>query len=357
MVVYTSLPAGQHYARSRWGTHDSGAAFDRKKFSYLTEQAQEFIAQQGLCVIGGLDSQDQPYGLLATGLPGFVETPDEHTCLLQLNPGLGTSRIIQKLLMEAHNGRQAQLGLFFICHPTRERLCVHGSAEILSSASSHSPAFWQRSESICIRLHVHQSFFHCSKYIKTRIPGLSVPGGIFPHSAKKLAHLQGFSLPCLINPVREFIAQQLLCFLCTVDRDGQPAVNHRGGSAGFLLTLPPSMKSTGGIILLPDYAGNGAFEAIGNIFETGKAALLIPNYVAQLAVCATGSAYVLEPGQMAPALLSKCAGAERIIALLVERVDVQTGQNSQWSVALAYETARAATILLTGDSRAVCSIL
>src|SRR5207302_3247255 len=136
-----------------------------------------------------------------------------------------------------------------------------------------SPAFWQRGGSICIRLHVHQSFFHCSKYIKTRIPGLSVPGGIFPHSAKKLEHLKGFSLPCLVDPIREFIAQQLLCFLCTVDRSGQPAVNHRGGSAGFLLTLPPGVQSTGGIILLPDYAGNGAFEAIGNILETGKAAL------------------------------------------------------------------------------------
>ncbi len=356
MVVYTSLPAGQHHARSRWGTHDSGAAFDRKKFSYLTEQAQEFIAQQGLCVIGGLDSQDQPCGLLATGLSGFVEATDEHTCLLRLNPGLGTSPIIQRLILEAHNGRQAQLGLFFIYHPTRERLCVHGTAEILSTASSNSPDFSQRSESVCIRLHVHQSFFHCSKYIKTRIPGLSVPAGIFPHPAKGLSHLNGCSLPCLVDSVREFIARQLLCFICTVDRDGQPAINHRGGSAGFLLTLPPGLKSAGGIILLPDYAGNGAFEAIGNIFETGKAALLIPNYVAQQAVCATGSAYVLEPEEVTPALASKCAGAERIIALLVERVDVQNGQNDQWSASLAYETARAATIPLTGDSGEVCSV-
>src|SRR6185312_17347905 len=131
-----------------------------------------------------------------------------------------------------------------------------------------------------------------------------------------------------------FIAQQLLCFLCTVDRHGQPAVNHRGGTADFLLTLPPGFKSPGGMILLPDYAGNGAFEAIGNIFETGKAALLIPNYVAQIAVCTTGSAYVLEPKELAPALRANCAGAERIIALSVDRVEVQTGQNGEWAAAL-----------------------
>ncbi len=110
------------------------------------------------------------------------------------------------------------------------------------------------------------------------------------------------------------------------------------------------------MILLPDYAGNGAFEAIGNIFETGKAAFLIPNYVAQLAVCVTGSACVLEPGNLAPALLCKCAGAERIIALSVERVEVQTGHNGEWAATLAYEAARAANIPLNGDSGEICSV-
>jgi hypothetical protein len=356
MVVYTSLPAGQQYARTRWGTHDSGEAFDRKKFSYLTEQAREFISQQGFCVIGGLDNQGRPVALLAPGLPGFVETLDEHTCLLRLYPDLGTSRIVQRLRMAARNGQQAQLGLFFICHPTRERLCVHGTAEILSSVSSRSAVSSLKSEPICIRLHVHQSFFHCSKYIKTHIPGLTAPTGAFPQAAMELEYLNGFSLPSLVDPVRKFIAQQLLCFLCTVDRYGQPAVNHRGGAAGFLLTLPPDIKSTGGIILLPDYAGNGAFEAIGNIFETGKAAILIPNYVAQMAVCATGSAFVLEPGNLTPALLRKCAGAERIIALSVGRVEVQSGYNGEWAAALAYEAARSSTIALSGDSSEVCPL-
>ena len=47
------LPFGQLLARTRWGTHASGLAFDRKKTSLLTEQAQAFIAEQSLCVIAG----------------------------------------------------------------------------------------------------------------------------------------------------------------------------------------------------------------------------------------------------------------------------------------------------------------
>lgn len=43
----SALPPGQHLARTYWGTHESGAAFDRKKTSYLTEQDQ---AVRGRCV-------------------------------------------------------------------------------------------------------------------------------------------------------------------------------------------------------------------------------------------------------------------------------------------------------------------
>ncbi len=42
MDVHTSIPAGQQYARVRWNTQESGAAFDRKKKTYLTEEAQQF---------------------------------------------------------------------------------------------------------------------------------------------------------------------------------------------------------------------------------------------------------------------------------------------------------------------------
>ena len=66
------------------------------------------------------------------------------------------------------------------------------------------------------------------------------------------------------------IAQQTLCFLGTVDHEGQCAINHRGGAAGFLVPLPPDAASSGGTILLPDYSGNGAFEANGNILEISR---------------------------------------------------------------------------------------
>src|SRR5206468_686584 len=122
--------------------------------------------------------------------------------------------------------------------------------------------------------------------------------------------------------------QQVVCFLCTTDQEGQCAVNHRGGAAGFLVTLPPNELAPGGTILLPDYVGNGAFEAIGNILETAQAAVIIPNYGAQLALSISGSAHILEVDQLTPDQAQQCIGAERVIAILVQRVEVQSGD---WS--------------------------
>lgn len=349
MDVGISLPVGQEQARTRWGTHESGAAFDRKKTPYLTEQAQKFIAQQALCVIAGPGPEDELCGLLAMGEPGFVKTPDTHTCLLQLDSQYSTSRLLQGVGQSSF----ARLGLFFICHPTRERLCVQGVAELLPEESPALDEHSTPSESILVRLRVGQAFFHCVKYIRTRVAGLTTPFALASEQWWRPEQLLNCHQTGLSETVCDFISQQVLCFLCTVDQEGQCAVNHRGGAPGFLVTLPPDKSSPGGIVLLPDYAGNGAFEAIGNILETGRATLVIPNYAAQLAICVSGPAYILEPEDLAPELVGKCTGAERVVALSVQCVETQYGD---WSVALAYERARAASLPVTGDTAPICSV-
>jgi hypothetical protein len=260
-----------------------------------------------------------------------------------------TSRLVQEVGQSAC----ARLGLFFICHPTRERLCVQGMAKLLPWDLSDLDDDSTPPELILVRLQVGLAFFHCAKYIRTRVAGLTSP---FAPSSEQIWHPERL-LNChrskLSETVCAFISQQALCFLCTVDREGQCAVNHRGGAPGFLVPLPPDKSSPGGIVLLPDYAGNGAFEAIGNILETGRATLVIPNYAAQLAVCVAGPAHILEPEDLAPDLARKCVGAERVVAVSVQRIETQYGD---WSVALAYERARAESFAVTEDTAPACSI-
>ncbi|HEX4208488.1 MAG TPA: pyridoxamine 5'-phosphate oxidase family protein [Ktedonobacteraceae bacterium] len=343
MEINVSVSEGQNEARARWGTHASGAAFDKKKASYLTSQAQAFIAQQVLCVMAGQGLQGEPRGLIVMGLPGFVTTPNAYTCLVHIDHYPETSYLFQALLHAHLSGYVTHLGLCFIRHATRERLCVQGEAEIVTDNISD--------DGIWIRLHVQQAFFHCPKYIRTNVAGLTSPAQprLLPEQLLKLVEAHQTSLS---KDIQSFIAQQTVCFLCTVDRSGRAAVNHRGGAPGFLVTQPPSLAIPGGIVLLPDYEGNGAFEALGNILETDQAALVIPSYVDQLALCITGRACVLEPGELPSGLRHRCTGAKRIVVLCVEHVEQQTGG---WAAPLAFEYARSQSPQARDERGTCCS--
>jgi hypothetical protein len=333
------LPTGQHQARTQWGTHASGEAFDRKKTPYLTEQAQEFIAQQAMCVIVGLTPSNELDGVLAMEQPGFIQVLDASTCLLRLENRSRASSLLRRARHALSSGRPIWLGLLFICHSTRERLCVQGTVEALTSTSS--AVFYSSSSapSVMVRLHVREAFFHCSKYIRSRVDGLTVPASLSSQQRRVYQELLKWNQEVLSQAHCHFLSQQILCFLCTVNRQGQCAVNHRGGAPGFLTSLLPSEVAPGGRVLLPDFAGNGAFEAIGNILETGQAAVVVADYAAQMALCISGAACVVEPEDLRAEVVQRCAGAERVVALAVQRIEVQKGD---WSATLAYERARAA---------------
>lgn len=343
MRLDTSLPQGQNVARTRWNTHASGAEFDKKKVAYLTPQAQAFISQQVLCVLAGQGARGEPRGLVIMGFPGFVVVPDEQTCLVPIDRRHKASHLLLGLLQAQQLGRIVQLGLCFIRHTTRERLCVQGSVELL---------FEDESGVVWVYLHVRQAFFHCTKYIRTSIPGLTAPGvsHLLPAQSSQLVDDSQISLS---TKVQAFIARQIVCFLCTVDREGTAAVNHRGGAAGFLIPQAPSAEVPGGMVLLPDYTGNGAFEALGNILETRQAALVIPDYTDQLALCVGGDAFVLESGELLPEVRHRCVGAGRVIALYVQYVEQQVGD---WSAALDLELARSRSAQEPSVPRLSCTI-
>ncbi len=353
MSIQTLLPTGQQQARTRWRTHASGAAFDQKKTPYLTEHAQQFIAQQAMCVIAGLDAQHELDGLLVLGQPGLVQVVDPSTCLLRLSCGSRADRLLEGLDTTRSTGQGAWLSLLFICHSTRERLCVQGTVESLSSLSSAPLDSFPLERSTVVQLHVEEAFFHCSKYIHTRIPGLTVPEPFSSQQRELWPKLLPGDKQGLSEELCLFLSQQRMCFLCTVNRESRCAVNHRGGAAGFLLPFLPHEVAPGGIVLLPDYTGNGAFEAIGNILETEQAALVVPHYAAQMALCLSGLACVVEPKGLRTEVARRCVGAERIVALAVQRVEVQSGD---WSATLAYECARAESLWAETPMASLCPL-
>lgn len=347
MRTQENLQTGQQLARTIWGTHESGEAFDRKKSPFLTERAQQFIVERGMCVLAGMTPDSRLDAVLLMESPGFVNVLDASTCQFSLQVQGRTANIYQGIQYGIAQGQVVWLSLFFIRHTTRERLCVHATVESLIEASSGSCSKLE----LRVNLRVQESFFHCSKYIRTRIDGLTVPAPIVAFIQQRVAwqELLTENQQSLSETHRYFLSRRVLCFLCTVNREGRSAINHRGGSAGFLVPILSDETAPGGRLLLPDYAGNGAFEAIGNILETKQAALLIPDYVAQVALSISGTASVQEVGRLSAEAARLCRGAERVIMLNVEHIEAQSGD---WSALLTYECTHASSLWSTSQ----CSI-
>jgi hypothetical protein len=51
---------GQAWARTRWNTDGSGAAFDRKKQPYLAPEMKTFAESQDFCIVSFVDNGGHP---------------------------------------------------------------------------------------------------------------------------------------------------------------------------------------------------------------------------------------------------------------------------------------------------------
>lgn len=85
-----------------------------------------------------------------------------------------------------------------------------------------------------------------------------------------------------------FIAAQTSAFLATVNKEGQPYIQHRGGPPGFLRVLDDRT------IGFADFAGNRQYITQGNLADNPKAHLFLIDYANRRRIKIWGEARVLE---------------------------------------------------------------
>ena len=85
-----------------------------------------------------------------------------------------------------------------------------------------------------------------------------------------------------------FIEAQTSIFLATVNAQGQPYIQHRGGPAGFLRVLDD--KTVG----FADFAGNRQYITQGNLADNPKAHLFLIDYAQRKRVKIWGEVRVVE---------------------------------------------------------------
>lgn len=109
-----------------------------------------------------------------------------------------------------------------------------------------------------------------------------------------------------------FIATRDSFYMATVNEDGWPYIQHRGGSPGFLRILNPTT------IAFADYRGNRQLLSTGNLSINNKVSLFLMDYPHRARLKILGHARVEAP-EAHPELVQDLPDDER---RLVERVMV-----------------------------------
>ena len=122
----------------------------------------------------------------------------------------------------------------------------------------------------------------------------------------------------------EFLAGLDMFYLGTASADGQPYIQYRGGSPGFLRVLDEHTLG------FADFGGNRQYITLGNLSENPRAFLFLMDYANRQRVKLWGTARVIEDD---PELLDRLRDpsypgqAERAIVFTVEAWDINCPQH------------------------------
>lgn len=86
----------------------------------------------------------------------------------------------------------------------------------------------------------------------------------------------------------DFIAQRNSFYLATVNAEGQPYIQHRGGPPGFLKPIDDQT------LVMADFRGNRQFISQGNLRESRKAFIFLMDYAKRRRIKIWGEAWMVE---------------------------------------------------------------
>ncbi|HEY6895928.1 MAG TPA: pyridoxamine 5'-phosphate oxidase family protein, partial [Rhodocyclaceae bacterium] len=95
---------------------------------------------------------------------------------------------------------------------------------------------------------------------------------------------------------REFIAARDSFYMATVNQEGWPYIQHRGGSPGFLRVVDAQT------LAFPDFEGNRQYVSVGNLDHDARVCLFLVDYPRQRRLKIFGHARVLPAAALDDAL-------------------------------------------------------
>jgi predicted pyridoxine 5'-phosphate oxidase superfamily flavin-nucleotide-binding protein len=248
---------------------------------FMPDQHRDFFAQLPFLVIGSVDRDGLPWASLLSGPPGFARSPDPRRLVIKAQPINGDP--LQAALLPG-----AKLGLLGIELPTRRRNRMNGRVVGIGETG--------------FTVAVEQSFGNCPQYIQRRDYQPAMPRSV---------RVESFT--ALDDAARALIAGADTCFVASFARGDDDAsarhgvdVSHRGGRPGFIGI------DRDGALVVPDYAGNGFLNTLGNLMVNPRAGLLFADFASGDLLQLSGTTTIVWDGPD----LAAFAGAERLWRLV-----------------------------------------
>ncbi len=133
----------------------------------------------------------------------------------------------------------------------------------------------------------------------------------------RAAKLRGESERDVLGPAeREFIAARDSFYLGTVNADGWPYIQHRGGERGFLRVLDERT------LAFADLRGNRQLMSTGNLADNPRVSLFLMDYPQRARLKVWGEARVFEAADHPEWIAKVSSGAERVPIERVFVIDV-----------------------------------
>jgi predicted pyridoxine 5'-phosphate oxidase superfamily flavin-nucleotide-binding protein len=285
--------AGERAVQERVGVRAMSERIGKVFRAEMKPLFRSFIAHQRLAVVATVDAHGYPWASLLTGEPGFLQTPDERTLVIDAVPPSGD------LLVEHLRGRP-EIGIVMIDFATWQRLRVNGTAI--------------RATDGIIVVTTEQVYGNCQQYIQRREFSADAA-----QSGTTDAALEGTTLTAA---QQAWIAAADTFFIASAHPEAGADASHRGGPPSFVHV---SDERT---LRWPDYAGNRMFNTLGNIAAYPQAGLLFLDFAGRRILQLIGRAEIVWD----ETAIAAFPGAERFVAFTIDRVrEIHGAYQGRWA--------------------------
>lgn len=252
---------GELAVQERAGALAQGRNSGRMVSDTIIPGAIRFVKKQPFVVTGSVDEQQNVWASILVGRAGFMSAEPQSF-------DIDLSQTIQQHndpLWKNLDG-DSRIGLLVIDLRSRARLRVNGRIHFPSDSQLH--------------IDVDEAYPNCPQYIQRRN---------YRPASEEFAKSQPISASGreLNDDQCEWIAKADTFFVASRHPSGSIDASHRGGNPGFIQVVDATR------LRIPDYAGNGMFNTLGNFAVNSRAGFVIPDFDNARTLQLTGQAEVL----------------------------------------------------------------